>query len=179
MSRKINIILYEPEIAQNVGAIMRTCVAIDAHLHLIEPLGFPYDERHLGRPSANEFKHVNVTLYDDWNDFLGKNPKKTLYCLTRYGQVPISSFNFKKIHHEIYLLFGRESTGIPKEILRANIKTLFRIPMMPEVRSLNLANSVGIASYEVLRQWDYLNLSQVEVQKGKNYLWEREEKHDN
>lgn len=174
MTRKINIVLYEPEIAQNVGAVMRTCVAINAHLHLIEPLGFPYDERHLNRASANEFKNVNVSLYDNWADFLQKNPHKNLFCLSRYGKKPISDFNFSKINQEIYLVFGRESTGIPKSILRTYHQTLFRIPMMPEVRSLNLANTVGIASYEVLRQWDYLNLSKTEVQKGEDYLWNEE-----
>lgn len=174
MTRKINIVLYEPEIAQNVGAVMRTAVAIDARLHLIEPFGFPYDERHLARPSANEYKKVDVVLYDDWSDFEAKHPQTPLFCLSRYGKKPISDFNFSKIKGEVYLLFGRESTGIPKNILRSNFETTFRLPMVKDARSLNLANTVGIASYEVLRQWDYLNLSKVEVQKGENYLFDEE-----
>lgn len=170
MSRKINIVLYEPEIAQNVGAIMRTVVAMNARLHLIEPLGFPYDNRHLSRASANEYQFVDVVRYDDWNDFQKKHPNQKLFCLSRYGKKPISNFNFSKINEEIYLMFGRESTGIPKQILVDNFQTTFRIPMVAQARSINIANCVGIASYEVLRQWDYLDLSQVEVQKGADYL---------
>ncbi|PPE05522.1 tRNA (cytidine(34)-2'-O)-methyltransferase [Williamsoniiplasma lucivorax] len=178
--RKINIVLYEPEIAQNVGAIMRTCVAIDARLHIIEPLGFIYDDRHLARPSANEHQFVDVIRYDDWNDFLTKHPHQKLFCLTRYGQAPISDFNFQNLDEEVYLMFGKESTGIPKQILIDHIETIFRIPMVEAARSINIANSVGIASYEVLRQWDYLNLSKFETQKGRDYLlsgaWKGKEK---
>lgn len=169
--RKINIVLYEPEIAQNVGAIMRTCVAINAKLHIVEPLGFPYDERHLSRPSANEYKVADVKLYDDWNDFQSQHKSIILFCLSRYGKQPISDFNFQEMNQEVYLLFGKESTGIPLKILQDFADTTFRIPMVAQARSLNIANTVGIASYEILRQWDYLNLSKQEVQKGENYLW--------
>ncbi|AVP49088.1 tRNA (cytidine(34)-2'-O)-methyltransferase [Williamsoniiplasma luminosum] len=168
--RKINIVLYQPEIAQNVGAIMRTCVAIDARLHLIEPFGFIYDDRHLARPSANEHQFVDVVRYDDWNDFISQHPQQPLFCLSRYGQKPISDFDFKKLNQEVYLMFGKESTGIPKQVLIDNIETTFRIPMVEQARSINIANTVGIASYEVLRQWDYLNLSKEETQKGRDYL---------
>ncbi|KNG79727.1 tRNA (cytidine(34)-2'-O)-methyltransferase [Mycoplasma sp. HU2014] len=168
--RKLNIVLYEPEIAQNVGAIMRTCVAINAKLHIIEPLGFIFDERHLSRPSANEFKFVDCTRYDDWQDFKTKNPDIKLYCLSRYGQKPISDFDFTKINDDVFLMFGRESTGISKQIIKDNFDTTFRIPMIAEARSINIANTVGIASYEVLRQWDYLDLVKHEVQKGKDYI---------
>lgn len=168
--RKLNIVLFQTEIAQNMGAIMRTCVAINACLHIIEPLGFPYDERHLARPSANEYKFVDAIQYDDWNDFITQHPKTKLFCLTRYGNKPISSFDFSQLNDEVYLMFGRESTGIPKQVLVDNIETCFRIPMVAEARSINIANSVGIAAYEVLRQWDYLELCQAEVQKGPDYL---------
>ncbi|ATZ18711.1 RNA methyltransferase [Williamsoniiplasma somnilux] len=168
--RKLNIVLFQTEIAQNMGAIMRTCVATNARLHIIEPLGFPYDDRHLSRPSANEYKFVDAIRYDDWNDFQDKNPQVQLFCLTRYGQKPISDFNFAAINDDVFLMFGKESTGIPKQILIDNIETCFRIPMVPEARSINIANTVGIAAYEVLRQWDYLDLAKEEVQKGADYL---------
>ncbi|WP_026389494.1 tRNA (cytidine(34)-2'-O)-methyltransferase [[Acholeplasma] multilocale] len=168
--RRLNIVLYETEIAQNVGAIMRTCVATNAKLHIIEPLGFPFDERHLSRPSANEYKYVDMVRYDDWAHFEELNPNVTLFCLSRYGKGPISNYNFKEINDDVFIMFGRESTGIPKQILQDNFETTFRIPMVAEARSINISNCVGIVSYEVLRQWDYLDLSQVEVQKGENYI---------
>ncbi|AUF83521.1 tRNA (cytidine(34)-2'-O)-methyltransferase [Mesoplasma syrphidae] len=168
--RKLHIVLYETEIAQNVGAIMRTCVATAAKLHIIEPLGFPFDERHLSRPSANEFKYVDMVRYDDWAHFQEANPNATLFCLSRYGKQPISDYDFTEINDDVFIMFGKESTGIPKQILVDNFTTTFRIPMVPEARSINISNCVGITAYEVLRQWGYPNLSKVEVQKGENYI---------
>ncbi|QBQ07626.1 tRNA (cytidine/uridine-2'-O-)-methyltransferase [Spiroplasma gladiatoris] len=168
--RKINIILFEPEIANNVGAIMRTCALTDAKLHLIEPFGFIFDRRNFTRTSANNFEGCEYVKYEDWNDFIIKNPNANIFFMTRYGKKPISDFNFKEINDEIFIMFGRESTGIEKNILKSNLEKCFRIPMIDTGRSLNIANSVGIATYEVLRQWDYLNLSKVEVEKGEDYL---------
>ncbi|ARU91668.1 RNA methyltransferase [Spiroplasma clarkii] len=168
--KKINIVLFEPEIAANVGAIMRTCALTDAKLHLIEPFGFVFDKRNFARSSANNFEGCEYFKYDDWEDFSQQNPQALLFCLTRYGKKPISSFDFTKIDQEIFLMFGKESTGIPKQILQANQEHCFRIPMVATGRSLNIANSVGIATYEVLRQWDYPSLSLVEVEKGEDYL---------
>ncbi|ALD66275.1 tRNA (cytidine(34)-2'-O)-methyltransferase [Spiroplasma cantharicola] len=168
--RKINIILFEPEIADNVGAIMRTCSLTNSKLHLIEPFGFIFDKRNFARSSANNFEGCEYRRYDNWDDFIKQNPKADIFCMTRYGKKPISDFNFKEINNEIFIMFGRESTGIPKKILKENLGKCFRIPMVASGRSLNIANSVGIASYEVLRQWDYLELSKVEVEKGEDYL---------
>lgn len=170
MSRKINIVLYEPEIADNVGAIMRTCALTGSKLHLIQPFGFIFDKRNFMRSSANNFEGCEFQKYDDWNDFLNTNQKKELFFMTRYGKKPISAFDFNKISNEVFIVFGKESTGIPKYILKNNLNHCFRIPMIATGRSLNIANSVGISSYEVLRQWDYLDLSMVEVQKGEDYL---------
>ncbi|WP_338971229.1 tRNA (cytidine(34)-2'-O)-methyltransferase [Spiroplasma endosymbiont of Panorpa germanica] len=170
MSRKINIVLFEPEIADNVGAIFRTASLTNSVLHLIEPFGFIFDRRNFARSSANTFDGVPYFKYDNWDDFCEKNPKAVLYCLSRYGSKPISDFDFTKINSEVFLLFGKESTGIPKSILQKNIQTVFRIPMVATGRSLNIANTVGISTYEVLRQWDYLDLSKVEVEKGADYL---------
>ncbi|AGR41044.1 tRNA (cytidine(34)-2'-O)-methyltransferase [Spiroplasma taiwanense] len=168
--RKINIVLYQPEIADNVGAIMRTCALINAKLHLIEPFGFIFDKRNFVRSSANNFESCEYIRYDDWNNFKELNQSIKLFCMTRYGKKPISDFNFSKENDEIFIMFGKESTGIAKDILKKNINYCFRIPMVPTGRSLNIANSVGIAAYEVLRQWDYLNLSKVEVEKGEDFL---------
>ena len=171
--RKINIVLFEPEIAKNTAAIMRTCVAFDMNLHIIEPLGFILNEHNMARSSANEYKKVQLFRYDNWDDFITKHPDIPLYCLTRYGNKPLSSFDFSKINDEVYLLFGKESTGIGKEILYTFQETMFRIPMVESARSINLANCVGIASSEVLRQWDYLNLCQSETQRGPDYIKRR------
>ncbi|QEH61744.1 tRNA (cytidine/uridine-2'-O-)-methyltransferase [Spiroplasma chinense] len=168
--RKVNIILFEPEIADNVGAIMRTCALTDAKLHLIEPFGFIFDKRNFARSSANNFEGCEYVRYDDWEDFELKNPNANIFFMTRYGKKPISDFKFTEINDEIYIMFGKESTGIPKELLKDNLDKCFRIPMVATGRSLNIANSVGISTYEVLRQWDYLELSKVEVEKGSDYL---------
>ncbi|QGS51868.1 tRNA (cytidine(34)-2'-O)-methyltransferase [Spiroplasma tabanidicola] len=168
--RKINIILFEPEIANNVGAIMRTCALTNAKLHLIEPFGFIFDRRNFARTSANNFEGCEYVKYEDWQDFVDKNPNVNIFFMTRYGKKPISDFNFKEINDEVFIMFGKESTGIDKEILKNNLSRCFRIPMVETGRSLNIANSVGIATYEVLRQWDYLDLSKVEVEKGEDYL---------
>jgi len=174
MSRKINIVLYEPEIAQNTAAIMRTAVATNARLHIIEPLGFILNEHNMSRASANEYSKVDMVRYDDWTDFKNQHPDIQLFCLSRYGKQPLSDFNFSAIDDEVYLMFGRESTGIDKEILYQNFDHTFRLPMVEAARSINLANTVGICVYEVLRQWDYLDLSKVETQKGENYILNRE-----
>ncbi|AUM62589.1 tRNA (cytidine(34)-2'-O)-methyltransferase [Spiroplasma monobiae] len=168
--RKINIVLYEPEIADNVGAIMRTCALTNAKLHLIEPFGFVFDKRNFARSSANNFEGCEYVRYDDWSHFEEENPKANIFCMTRYGKKPISDFKFTEIKDEVFIMFGKESTGIPKDILKKNMDKCFRIPMVATGRSLNIANSMGIATYEVLRQWDYLDLSKVEVEKGEDYL---------
>ncbi|AKX34009.1 RNA methyltransferase [Spiroplasma litorale] len=168
--RKVNIVLFEPEIAANVGAIMRTCALIDAKLHLIEPFGFIFDKRNFARTSANNFEACEYERYDDLNDFFDKVKPNKSFFLTRYGKKPLSSFNFNEINEEVYLFFGKESTGLPLNLLKNNINHCFRFPMVDNGRSLNISNCVGIASYEVLRQWDYLNLSKVEVEKGSDYI---------
>ncbi|AHI53957.1 RNA methyltransferase [Spiroplasma sabaudiense Ar-1343] len=170
MSRKINIILFEPEIADNVGAIFRTASLTNSVLHLIEPFGFIFDKRNFARSSANTFEGVEYFKYDNWDDFITQRPNVKPFCLSRYGQKPLSDFNFQEINEEIFLMFGKESTGIPKIILQENLEQVFRIPMVATGRSLNIANTVGIATYEVLRQWDYLDLSKVEVQNGADFL---------
>ena len=167
----LNIVLYEPEIPTNTGNIMRTCVATGAKLHLIEPLGFRLDEKSLRRSGVNYIDKLDYQVYLDYEDFLSKN-RGEFYYFTRYGKKPHSSFDYNDSTKNIYLIFGKESTGIPKEILKDHLDRCLRIPMTSNVRALNLSNCVAIVTYEVLRQQDYPNLSKVEVQKGENYLEE-------
>lgn len=165
----INIVLYEPEIPTNTGNIMRTCIACNAKLHLIEPLGFRLDERSVKRSGVNYLDNLVYEVYDDYNDFLSKNSGE-FYYFTRYGKKPHTSFDYSDSNKNIYLVFGKESTGIPKEILCKNLDRCMRIPMTDKVRSLNLSNCVAIVAYEVLRQQNYNDLLRTEPFKGEDYL---------
>ena len=165
----INVVLYEPEIPQNTGNIMRTCVATNSHLHLIKPLGFKLDDAHMKRSAVNYIENLNYTVQENWEDFKSKN-NGTFYYLTRYGHKPHSTFDYTNKDENIYLVFGKESTGIPKEILKNDLEHCMRIPMTDKVRALNVSNSVAIMVYEVLRQQDYRDLLRDEPFKGKDYL---------
>ena len=165
----INIVLYEPEIPTNKGNIMRTCIACNAKLHLIEPLGFRLDEKSVKRSGVNYLDNLNYEVYDDYNDFLAKN-SGDFYYFTRYGKKPHTSFDYSDCTKNIYLIFGKESTGIPKDILKNNLDKCMRIPMSSNVRSLNLSNCVAIVVYEVLRQQNYNDLLFCEPFKGEDYL---------
>ena len=164
----LNIVLFEPEIPGNTGNIMRTCVATHTKLHLIKPLGFSLDDSYIKRSGVNYIKDCDYTVYENIEDFYSKN-EGTFYYLTRYGKKAHSEFNYTK-DENIYLVFGRESTGIPKRILRNDLEHCMRIPMTDKIRSLNLSNSVAIALFEVLRQKDYPDLLKSEPFKGENYL---------
>lgn len=167
----INIVLYEPEIPGNTGNIMRTAVATNSKLHLIEPLGFSLDEKYLKRSSANYMNKLNYEVYKNWEDFKSKN-EGTFYYLTRYGKKPHTSFDYSDSNENIYLVFGKESSGIPKEILRNDLDRCMRMPMTKDVRALNLSNTVAIMVYEVLRQQNYNDLLQKEPHKSENYIEE-------
>lgn len=167
----INIVLYEPEIPTNTGNIMRSCVGTGARLHLIKPLGFSLDEKSVKRSGANYIDKLDYEVYENYEDFLSKN-QGTFYYFTRYGKKPHSSFDYSNKDENIYLIFGKESSGIPKEILKDNLDRCMRIPMTKDVRSLNLSNCVAIVLYEILRQQDYNDLLRVEPHKGENYLEE-------
>ena len=167
----INIVLYEPEIPGNTGNIMRTAVATNSKLHLIEPLGFSLDEKYLKRSSANYMDKLNYEVYKNWDDFKSKN-EGTSYYLTRYGKKPHTSFDYSNSNENIYLVFGKESSGIPKEILRNDLDRCMRMPMTKDVRALNLSNTVAIMVYEVLRQQNYNDLLLTEPHKSENYIEE-------
>jgi len=165
----INVVLFEPEIPQNTGNIMRTCVGVGAKLHLIKPLGFSLDEKSIKRSGANYIDKLNYEVYENFEDFKSKN-EGTYYFFTRYGKKPHSDFDYSNKDENIYLIFGKESSGIDKKILKDNLDYCMRIPMTEDLRSLNLSNCVAIVVYEVLRQQDYRNLIRHEVQKGENFL---------
>ena len=166
----LNVVLFEPEIPQNTGNIMRTCVATNTHLHLIKPLGFYMDEAHLKRSGVNYVNECKYTIYENFDDFLNKN-KGEMYYFPRYGKKPHSSLDYTN-KENIYLIFGKESTGIPKEILKDHLDRCIRIPATSGVRALNLSNCVAIGIYEVMRQKNYEGLLQTEPFKGENYLEE-------
>lgn len=165
----INVVLFEPEIPANTGNIIRTCVATGSKLHLIKPLGFSLEEKYLKRCAVNYFDLCDITVYENFDDFASKN-KGTYYYLTRYGKKPHTSFDYTDKEENIYFIFGKESTGIPKEILQNDLEHCLRVPMTSNVRALNLSNTVAILVYEALRQQDYKELLRTEPFKGENYL---------
>lgn len=145
----LNIVLLEPEIPANTGNIGRTCVASGTRLHLIEPLGFSLSEKALKRAGMDYWKDLDVTTYIDYQDFLDKNPGAKIYMATTKAQKVYTEVSYEP---DCYIMFGKESAGIPEEILVQNQKNCIRIPMMEKIRSLNLGNSVAIVLYEALRQ---------------------------
>lgn len=164
----INVVLYEPEIPGNTGNIMRTCAGTNIKLHLIEPLGFKLTDKYIKRSGVNYIDHCDYTVYKNFEDFKSKN-KGIFYYLTRYGRKPHTSFDYSK-DEDIYFIFGKESTGIPKEILASDLEHCMRIPMNDNIRALNLSNSVAITVYEALRQRNYEGLLFEEPFKGADYL---------
>lgn len=164
-----HIVLLEPEIPQNTGNIMRTCVATNTRLHLIKPLGFTLDDKNLKRCGVNYIDKLDYELYESFEEFQKKN-HGTYYYFTRYGKKPHTSFDYSKKEGDLYFIFGKESTGISKKILQKDLAHCMRIPMSQNVRALNLSNSCAIVIYEVLRQQNYNDLLTYEPHKGKNYL---------
>jgi tRNA (cytidine/uridine-2'-O-)-methyltransferase len=164
----INIVLFEPEIAGNVGNIIRTCAAAGAKLHLIEPFGFIWNEKLIKRTGANHIDDCEYSTYENLEDFFSKNTGE-FYFVTRYGKKTHSSFDYSN-NDNIYFFFGKESTGLPKELLSDNIENCLRIPMKENIRSLNVSNTVAIVVYESLRQRNFEGLSFKEVIKGEDYL---------
>ncbi len=153
----INIVLYEPEIPENTGNIMRTCVATNSRLHLIEPFGFIFDKNRIKRSGANYIDRVDYQTYVDFDEFLERN-NGDFYYFTRYGTKSYSDIDFSDSKKNIYLVFGKESTGIPLEILHNNLDRCYRIPTSGNVRALNLSNCVALVTYDALRQQDFPDL---------------------
>lgn len=146
---KLNIVLFEPEIPANTGNIGRTCVATGTRLHLIEPLGFRLNEKSVKRAGMDYWEHLDMTRYINYEDFLAKNPGAKIYMASTKAPRCYTEVQYEP---DCFIMFGKESAGIPEEILLENQETAVRIPMMSEIRSLNLGNSVAIVLYEALRQ---------------------------
>ena len=168
---KNNIVLYEPEIPQNTGNIMRTCAGTDTMLHLIKPLGFKLDEASIKRSAVNYLANVNYIVYENWQDFLSKNQGK-MYFFTRYRLNTPHELKLNDPNETYYFIIGKESTGIPKEILREHLDDCIRLPINDKIRSLNVSNVAAVAIFEALRQQDYNDLSRYEPEtlKGKDWL---------
>lgn len=154
---KLNIVLYEPEIPSNTGNIGRTCVATGTRLHLIEPLGFRLNEKAIRRAGMDYWSDLDVTTYVNYEEFLEKNPGAKIYMATTKSRQTYTEVSYEP---DCYIMFGKESAGIPEEILVKHPDTCVRIPMIGETRSLNLSNSVAIVLYEALRQnnFDHMKL---------------------
>lgn len=151
----INIVLHEPEIPSNTGNIGRTCVAANARLHLIEPLGFKMDEKHLKRAGLDYWDKLDVRRYINYQDFLEKNPNADVFFATTKARHTYCDVEYPD---ECFIMFGKESAGIPEEILKDNPEKCIRIPMVNDIRSLNLSNSVAIVLYEALRQHSFYSM---------------------
>ena len=153
----LNIVLNETEISSNTGNIGRNCVPAGIRLHLIEPMGFQINDKMLKRAGLDYWDKLDVTIYDDYNDFLAKNPGAKVYMATTKSKQKYTDVSYEE---DAYIMFGKESAGIPEEILLENRQTCVRIPMMPGERSLNLSNSVAIVVYEALRQQGFPGLEE-------------------
>lgn len=145
----LNIVLHEPEIPANTGNIGRTCVAANVRLHLIEPLGFRLNEKNLKRAGMDYWDKLDVTTYINYEDFLERNPEAKIYMATTKAPKIYTQVRYDP---DCYIMFGKESAGIPEEILVSHKDDCIRIPMLGDVRSLNLGNSVAVILYEALRQ---------------------------
>ena len=152
----LNVVLVEPQIPQNTGNISRTCAVTGAKLHLVKPLGFEVSDKHFKRAGLDYWDKLDITYYDGLDDFFERTKGGVYYYFTTKGRKVYSDAEYED---NCYLIFGREDKGLPEELLHDNKDSCVRIPMRPELRSLNLSNSVAIAVYETLRQWDYPDLS--------------------
>ena len=159
---KLNIVLVEPEIPQNTGNIARTCAAIGAKLHLVKPLGFSIDEKQVKRAGLDYWDKLDIEEHNNFKEFLEKyRPEEhDMYFITTKGTHCYSDVDYSKME-EIFILFGKETKGLPENILKKYIDRTARIPMRPTLRSLNLSNSVAIVAYEVFRQKNFENLQEI------------------
>ena len=163
---ELNIVLIEPEIPQNTGNISRTCAATGARLHLVKPFGFEINDKHLKRAGLDYWQYLDITYYENQTEFFEKNKGKQFFFFTTKALHRHSDVEYPD---GAYLVFGKETKGLPEELLLENRDSCVRIPMIDEARSLNLSNAVAIATYEALRQWDYPSL--LEVGELHNHKW--------
>lgn len=159
---KINVVLVEPEIPQNTGNIARTCAAIGGKLHLVRPLGFNLSEKQLKRAGLDYWDKLEIEEHDSFAEFLEKYPpeKKNMFFVTTKGKHVYSQNMYEQLD-EVFVLFGKETKGLPEEVLKKYLDKTIRIPMKKDLRSLNLSNSVAIVVYEILRQKSFENLEEI------------------
>jgi tRNA (cytidine/uridine-2'-O-)-methyltransferase len=155
----LHVVLYQPEIPANTGNIARTCAATNTTLHLIRPLGFSTDDKMLKRAGLDYWEFVNVLYYDSLDELFEKNKEAEFFYITKFGRKPHSSFNYSSLDKDYFFVFGRETTGLPKDLIQRNLEKCLRLPMTTNVRSLNLSNTAAILIYEALRQQGYPDLS--------------------
>lgn len=154
----IHVVLYQPQIPSNTGNIARTCAGTNTSLHLIRPLGFSTDDKMLKRAGLDYWEFVNIVYYDSLDDFYQKNEGAEFFYITKFGTKPYSSFDYSNPDKDYFFIFGRETTGLPKDVIENNKDVSLRIPMNDNIRSLNLSNTAAILIYEALRQQDYGHL---------------------
>ena len=162
----LNIVLVEPEIPQNTGNIARTCAATGAKLHLVEPMGFHVDDKKLKRAGLDYWYLLDITYYDSLADFFEKHPGENFYYFSTKAPRRHTDVTYPE---RVFLVFGKETAGLPEELLHNNPETTVRIPMISEARSLNLSNAAAIGVYEVLRQWGFPQLQ--DHGNLRNYSW--------
>lgn len=163
---ELNIVMVEPEIPQNTGNVARTCAATGARLHLVGPMGFTPDDKKLKRAGLDYWHLLDITYYESLSDFFEKNKDGKFFYFSTKAQNRHTDVSYPD---KVYLVFGKETAGLPEKLLFDNAKFCVRIPMIDEARSLNLSNAVAIGVYEVLRQWDYPEL--LESGELRNYNW--------
>lgn len=156
MEYELNIVLIEPEIPQNTGNIARTCAATGARLHLVGPMGFQITDKQVKRAGLDYWDKLSITYYDSTEEFFEKNKGGKFYYFTTKAEIAHSDMKYE---NGAFLVFGKETKGLPEELLKANHDTCVRLPMRGIIRSLNLSNAVCVGTYEVLRQWGYPELS--------------------
>ena len=163
---ELNLVLVEPEIPQNTGNIARTCAATGARLHLVEPMGFRVDDKKLKRAGLDYWYLLDITYYRDLDDFFAKNPNEAFYYFSTKAPRKYTEVTYPE---KVFLVFGKETAGLPEKLLHENPDCTVRIPMISEARSLNLSNAAAVGAFEVLRQWDHPNL----LEKGtlREYKW--------
>lgn len=157
MEHSLNIVLIEPEIPQNTGNIARTCAATGAMLHLVGPMGFRITDKQVKRAGLDYWDKLDISYYDSTEEFFEKNAGGKFYFFTTKGEIAHSDMKYE---NNAFLVFGKETKGLPEELLKENHDTCVRLPMRGIIRSLNLSNAVCVGTYEVLRQWGYPQLSQ-------------------
>lgn len=151
----LHVVLYQPEIPANTGNIARTCAATNTTLHLIRPLGFSTDDKMLKRAGLDYWEFVNVVYHDSLEELFEAYEKGQFFFITKFGQQPHTSFDYTDLDEDYFFVFGRETSGLPKDLIQNNMDRCLRLPMTEHVRSLNLSNTAAILVYEALRQQNY------------------------